>query len=90
MPDPPRTPPSRFSETYADILARNSLEELTADGASVPPAQHDLGMALTGAFGAKFVEVQVDTDLGRPVEFPALPRRSSTRWWCPSKGPEST
>ncbi|MDV7090188.1 xanthine dehydrogenase family protein molybdopterin-binding subunit [Rhodococcus opacus] len=53
------------SETYADILARNSLEELTADGASTPPAQHDLGMALTGAFGAKFVEVQVDTDLGR-------------------------
>jgi xanthine dehydrogenase YagR molybdenum-binding subunit len=51
-------------ESYVDILARHSLEELTADGRSTPPQTEELGMALSGAFGAKFVEVRIDPELG--------------------------
>jgi CO/xanthine dehydrogenase Mo-binding subunit len=51
-------------ETYADILSRHNLRELSADGSSSPAQGTDLGMAMAGAFGAKFVEVRVDTDLG--------------------------
>ncbi|MFC3572341.1 xanthine dehydrogenase family protein molybdopterin-binding subunit [Streptomyces yaanensis] len=51
-------------ETYADILGRHDLMELTANGYSKPRSQDELGMALSGAFGAKFVEVRVDADLG--------------------------
>ncbi|MFJ9850576.1 xanthine dehydrogenase family protein molybdopterin-binding subunit [Streptomyces sp. NPDC101150] len=51
-------------ESYTDILGRHGLPELTADGTSTPASQDDLGMALSGAFGAKFVEVRVDADLG--------------------------
>lgn len=51
-------------EGYADILARHGLEELSADGRSTPPRPAELGMAPAGAFGAKFVEVRVDPDLG--------------------------
>ncbi|MFD0149496.1 xanthine dehydrogenase family protein molybdopterin-binding subunit [Streptomyces sp. NPDC127132] len=51
-------------ETYADILARHRLEELSADGRSTPPQSQELGLAVAGAFGAKFVEVRVDPELG--------------------------
>ena len=48
-------------ETYADILARHELAELSADGASA--RRRDLD-AEPGIFAAKFAEVQVDPDLG--------------------------
>ncbi|MBF8184166.1 xanthine dehydrogenase family protein molybdopterin-binding subunit [Nonomuraea sp. K274] len=51
-------------ESYTDILARHGLEELGADGRSTPPQAEELGMAVAGAFGAKFVEVRIDPDLG--------------------------
>ncbi|MGW0762147.1 xanthine dehydrogenase family protein molybdopterin-binding subunit [Streptomyces sp. NPDC002814] len=51
-------------EPYVDILARHGLEELSADGRSTPPQSEELGMAIAGAFGAKFVEVRIDPDLG--------------------------
>ncbi|MFC5752739.1 xanthine dehydrogenase family protein molybdopterin-binding subunit [Actinomadura rugatobispora] len=54
----------RRGEAYTDILARHGLEGLSADGRSTPPGSEDLGMAVAGAFGAKFVEVRVDPDLG--------------------------
>jgi xanthine dehydrogenase YagR molybdenum-binding subunit len=53
------------NEAYADILARRGLDELTADGDSAPPRPQDVGMVPAGPFGAKFVEVHVDADLGR-------------------------
>lgn len=51
-------------ETYTEILTRHGLEELSADGRSTPPQSEELGMALSGAFGAKFVEVRLDPELG--------------------------
>jgi xanthine dehydrogenase YagR molybdenum-binding subunit len=51
-------------ETYTDILARQRLDELTADGSSTPPDPQQAGMALAGPFAAKFVEVRVDAELG--------------------------
>ncbi|MEV5011518.1 xanthine dehydrogenase family protein molybdopterin-binding subunit [Streptomyces sp. NPDC055692] len=51
-------------ESYVDILARHGLSELTANGSSTPPVATELGMSLAGAYGAKFVEVRVDADLG--------------------------
>ncbi|MFF4836630.1 xanthine dehydrogenase family protein molybdopterin-binding subunit [Streptomyces sp. NPDC001315] len=51
-------------EPYVDILARHGLEELSADGRSTPPLKEELGMAIAGAFGAKFVEVRIDPELG--------------------------
>ncbi|WP_409467734.1 xanthine dehydrogenase family protein molybdopterin-binding subunit [Streptomyces sp. HC307] len=51
-------------ETYTEILTRHGLEELSADGRSTPPQAEELGMALSGAFGAKFVEVRLDPELG--------------------------
>ncbi|MGI5293080.1 xanthine dehydrogenase family protein molybdopterin-binding subunit [Nonomuraea polychroma] len=51
-------------ESYIDILARHGVEELSADGRSTPPQAEELGMAIAGAFGAKFVEVRIDPDLG--------------------------
>ncbi|MFI1469238.1 xanthine dehydrogenase family protein molybdopterin-binding subunit [Streptomyces wuyuanensis] len=51
-------------ESYTDILTRHGLEELSADGRSTPPRPDGGGMATAGAFGAKFVEVRVDPDLG--------------------------
>jgi CO/xanthine dehydrogenase Mo-binding subunit len=74
-------------ETYADILTRHGLDELTADGDSSPP-RGEMGTQVkslivsrhgpvarklvassnatvpAGAFGARFVEVRVDPDLG--------------------------
>jgi CO/xanthine dehydrogenase Mo-binding subunit len=58
-----RDDPER-GESYAEILARHGRAELTADGSSTPGTSSDLGMALAGAFGAHFVEVRVDEDLG--------------------------
>jgi xanthine dehydrogenase YagR molybdenum-binding subunit len=51
-------------EGFADVLARHRLPELTADAESTPPDAAALGMAPSGAFAAKFVEVRVDRDLG--------------------------
>ncbi len=51
-------------ESFAAVLARHGLEELSADGRSTPPVSEELGMAVAGAFGAKFVEVRVDPALG--------------------------
>ncbi|MFF7209000.1 xanthine dehydrogenase family protein molybdopterin-binding subunit [Streptomyces sp. NPDC008238] len=51
-------------ESYADILSRHELPQLTATGSSTPPKPADIGMSLAGAYGAKFVEVRVDADLG--------------------------
>jgi hypothetical protein len=51
-------------EPYADLLARLGLTELTIDAESTPPDPGTLGMAPSGAFAAKFVEVRVDRDLG--------------------------
>ncbi|MFD4661142.1 xanthine dehydrogenase family protein molybdopterin-binding subunit [Kitasatospora sp. NPDC058444] len=59
-----RTGDTARGESFVDILARHGLEELSADGRSTPPRSEDLGMALAGAFGAKFVEVRVDPALG--------------------------
>ncbi|ROO86473.1 xanthine dehydrogenase YagR molybdenum-binding subunit [Actinocorallia herbida] len=55
--------PSR-GEAFGEILVRHDLVELAADGRSVPPDSGELGMACAGAFGAKFVEVRVDPELG--------------------------
>jgi CO/xanthine dehydrogenase Mo-binding subunit len=52
-------------ESYTDILARHGLDEVSADGASAPPTPQDAGLAPAGAFGARFVEIRVDPDLGR-------------------------
>ncbi|GGT15899.1 xanthine dehydrogenase family protein molybdopterin-binding subunit [Streptomyces chromofuscus] len=51
-------------EAFVDILARHGLEELSADGRSTPPDAQQLGMATAGAFGAKFVEIRIDPQLG--------------------------
>ncbi|MHA5052617.1 xanthine dehydrogenase family protein molybdopterin-binding subunit [Streptomyces sp. SD15] len=51
-------------ESYVDILARHGLEELSADGRSIPPQAEELGLAIAGAFGAKFVDVRIDPELG--------------------------
>jgi CO/xanthine dehydrogenase Mo-binding subunit len=76
-----------IGESYSDILRRNGLDELTADGDSSPPpgeigvqikslivSKHgrvgrkvvglSKGAVPAGAFGARFVEVGVDPDLG--------------------------
>ncbi len=57
------TDPAR-GESYGEILIRHGLAELTADGSSTPSSPEQLAMAPAGAFGAKFVEVRVDADLG--------------------------
>jgi CO/xanthine dehydrogenase Mo-binding subunit len=54
----------RTGEPYADVLARQGMTELTADAESNPPEPQALGLAPSGAFAAKFVEVRVDRDLG--------------------------
>ena len=53
---------ARF-ESYANILERHALEELTTDGANTP-AEATRTMAPSGAYAAHFVEVRVDADLG--------------------------
>jgi xanthine dehydrogenase YagR molybdenum-binding subunit len=54
----------RTGEPYAGVLAHQGLTELTVDAESTPPDPGTLGMAPSGAFAAKFVEVHVDRDLG--------------------------
>jgi xanthine dehydrogenase YagR molybdenum-binding subunit len=54
----------RTGDSYAGILARHRLDVLSADGVSTPADPTALGLAHSGAFGAKFVEVRVDPDLG--------------------------
>ncbi len=51
-------------EEYTAILARHGLEELTVYGENTRPQPQKMGIAPAGAFGAKFVEVRVDPDLG--------------------------
>ena len=51
-----------IGETYADILARHGLPEITADGERNPQANG--GPPPNGSFAARFAEVRVDTDLG--------------------------
>jgi len=52
-------------ETYAAILARHELDELTAHGAvDLMSTAGSTGVAPAGAFAARFVEVRVDEDLG--------------------------
>jgi CO/xanthine dehydrogenase Mo-binding subunit len=51
-------------ESFVEILRRHGSSELTADGTSAPAQSEEIGMARAGAFGAKFVEVRVDADLG--------------------------
>ncbi|MFJ8601598.1 xanthine dehydrogenase family protein molybdopterin-binding subunit [Streptomyces shenzhenensis] len=53
-----------LGESYVEILARHELSERTANGTSSPPVAEELGMSPAGAYGAKFVEVRVDADLG--------------------------
>ncbi|MFK0064049.1 xanthine dehydrogenase family protein molybdopterin-binding subunit [Streptomyces werraensis] len=59
-----RTDAPDQGEAYTDILDRHGLEELSADGRSTPPDPQKIGMATAGAFGAKFVEVRIDPQLG--------------------------
>lgn len=71
-------------ESFAEILGRHGLEELTREGASEPPSETSRGPRRTlesgrfveavvptthmtahaGSFGAQFVEVRVDPELG--------------------------
>ena len=51
-----------IGETYADILARHGLPEITADGERDPQANG--GPPPNGSFAAWFAEVRVDADLG--------------------------
>ena len=52
-----------IGESYADILARQGLANLAAEG-DVSPSTGNAGMAPAGAFAARFVEVRIDEDLG--------------------------
>ncbi|MFF4761559.1 xanthine dehydrogenase family protein molybdopterin-binding subunit [Streptomyces sp. NPDC001292] len=51
-------------ESYAEILARHGLDELTADGEATPPDPTRTGTALTPPFAVKFAEVRIDPNLG--------------------------
>ena len=55
--------PREPGESHAEVLARHGLDELSADGHSAPRTPDDVEPA--GAFGARFVEVRVDPDIGR-------------------------
>jgi CO/xanthine dehydrogenase Mo-binding subunit len=52
----------RTGETYADVLARHGVPEMTADGERDPQANG--GPPPNGSFAAWFAEVRVDPDLG--------------------------
>ncbi len=56
----------RAGEGYSQILARDELDELTADAEATSPSQEHSELALPVPFAAKFVEVRVDEDL-RPL-----------------------
>ena len=53
----------RTGETYIDILARNGLGELSADG-EIAPDPRNASVAPSPAFAAQFAEVHIDADLG--------------------------
>jgi CO/xanthine dehydrogenase Mo-binding subunit len=53
-----------IGESYVEILTRHQLDELTADGEGTPRDPAELGVARSGPFAAKFVEVRIDADLG--------------------------
>lgn len=50
-----------LGEAYAEILARHGLDELEAEGSWAPSGEEKWSMQ---SFGAVFVEVRVDADLG--------------------------
>jgi CO/xanthine dehydrogenase Mo-binding subunit len=52
-----------IGETYADILARHGLPEITAHGERNPQA-NGASPPPNGSFAARFAEVRVDADLG--------------------------
>ena len=52
-----------IGETYAGILARHGLPEITADGERNPRA-NGASEPPSGSFAARFAEVRVDPDLG--------------------------
>ncbi|MEV0390405.1 xanthine dehydrogenase family protein molybdopterin-binding subunit [Nonomuraea sp. NPDC050643] len=52
-------------ESYTALLAARGLAELSAHGESTPRQPQEAGMAPAGPFGARFVEVRVDPELGR-------------------------
>jgi xanthine dehydrogenase YagR molybdenum-binding subunit len=54
---------SSIGETYADILARHGLPEITAHGERDPGGNARKPTA-NGSFAARFAEVRVDADLG--------------------------
>ena len=49
-------------ESFAEILARHDLDEITADGRA--DLETGRGDSATSAFAAQFVEVRIDKDLG--------------------------
>ena len=53
-----------IGETYAAILARHGLPEITADGERNPRA-NGASEPPSGSFAARFAEVRVDPDLGQ-------------------------
>ena len=53
----------RPGESYADILARHGLDELSADGEMTPHPEQG-GFAPSPAFAAQFAEVHIDAELG--------------------------
>jgi xanthine dehydrogenase YagR molybdenum-binding subunit len=53
----------RIGESYADILARHGLDELSADGEKTPHPEQ-AKVAPSPAFAAQFAEVHIDAALG--------------------------
>ncbi len=53
----------RTGESYADILTRHGLDELSADGEKTPHPEQ-ASVAPSPAFAAQFAEVHIDPDLG--------------------------
>jgi xanthine dehydrogenase YagR molybdenum-binding subunit len=53
----------RIDESYADVLARHGLDELSADGEKTPHPEQ-ASVAPSPAFAAQFAEVHIDPDLG--------------------------
>jgi xanthine dehydrogenase YagR molybdenum-binding subunit len=56
-------PMKKASITYAELLARNSMSELVADG-NYDPVEEANGPKAVFSFAAVFAEVRVDPDLG--------------------------
>ena len=51
--------------SYAELLERHGLMELSAEGQTAAAPDTELGMARAGGFGARFVEVRIDPLLAR-------------------------